>query len=168
MRKFSSLILAIVMMLSLGLSAFSADKAVVAEPESAKESNFVREIDGKKFDIRRNIAPDNYIHSRSINSDKAVVEEPESAKDSNFIREIDGKKFDIRRSVAPDNYINPQLHNSTNSDQAAEATSKSTIQKQKGSIQPSASMPAGGGEYPYDPTGMIQPMSIEQTVMDIC
>ncbi|MBA9085465.1 hypothetical protein FHR92_001931 [Fontibacillus solani] len=112
MKRLSSLIIAIVMMLSLGVSAFAAGD------------------DGAEIDIRKSVAPDNYNYSTSINSDIAVMAEPEITTESKFIREIGGEKFDIRRNVAPDNYINYQLRSGTNSDEAAEVGSESTKQKE--------------------------------------
>lgn len=98
MKKILSFILVTVMLLALGTSAFAAenfgegfdirksvapdnfnysrsvklDEAVVAEPESTTEGDFIRIINGVEVDIRKNVAPDNFNNSRSIRSDEAA------------------------------------------------------------------------------------------------
>jgi len=134
MKKFSSWILAIVLMLSLGVTAFAAG------------------TDGAEIDIRKNVAPDNFSYSRSITSDGAAVVEPEVTANSEFIHKINGKEFDIRRNVAPDNY---QARKSMGLDKAADqAVGQATAADTKTTKYKSllASMPTGGGEYPYNPT----------------
>lgn len=138
MKKFSSWILAIVLMLSLGVTAFAAG------------------TDGAEIDIRKNVAPDNFNYSRSITSDGAAVVEPEVTDNSEFIHKINGKEFDIRRNVAPDNY---QARKSIGLDKAADqaadqAVGQATAADTKTTKYKSllASMPTGGGEYPYNPT----------------
>lgn len=142
MKKFSSWILSIVLMLSLGVTSFAAGN------------------DGAEIDIRKSVAPNNYNYSRSINSDGAAVAVPEATVESEFVHKIDGKEFDIRRNVAPDNY---QVRKSIESDkatdqavnQAAVADSKTT--KDKSLL---ASMPTGGGEYPYNPSYWNDPANV--------
>lgn len=134
MKKFSSWILAIVLMLSLGVTAFAAG------------------TDGAEIDIRKNVAPDNFSYSRSITSDGAAVVESEVTTNSEFIHKINGKEFDIRRNVAPDNY---QARKSIGLDKAADqAAGQATAADTKTTKYKSllASMPTGGGEYPYNPT----------------
>lgn len=126
MKKFSSWILAITLMLSLGVTVFANGN------------------EGNEFNISKNVAPGNYNSIRSINA----LAESEIAKASDFIYKVDGKQFDIRKNVAPDHL---QFRKSIDSDQAVDHFSMEQSKTTKDKIS-LFSMSTGGGEYPYNPS----------------
>lgn len=77
----------------------------------------------------------------------AFAAETNNLNSSNYIQNIDGTEIDIRKSSVPEGF---RLGRSISSDDSA-AAGFSTAEEKEG-IAARATMPTGGGEYPYQPS----------------